>query len=225
VWFFIPKNLYVKAADAAMWRSILGNRTMLAVLSVTGLFMAATFALFCYFVPAAQTFVGASPALVSVLLAAFGIAAVTGNAIAARYMDRFSAGNVVVLCLFAMAASHLVWPFTQGSIALLAVTMLAWGIGGFAANSAQQARLVALSPSQASVSIALNTSAVFLGQAAGTAAASALVAHVPGGAGYASIPLISVPLLAVGIGLSLFASLRMRSHFGGAHVQGRPAQG
>jgi predicted MFS family arabinose efflux permease len=223
VWLFIPRGLHVQRVDLAMWRAILRNRSLLTVLAVTGLFMAATFGLFSYFVPAAQAFVGASPSLVSALLAGFGLAAVLGNVVAARYMDRAGTGNVVLLCLSLMAASHLAWPFTPGSVALLAVTMLVWGVGGFAANSAQQARLVALSPSQASVSIALNTSFVFLGQAAGTAAASFLVAHVPGSAGYAAIPWITVPLLALAIGLSLLASLKMRAHPRSAHVQGRPA--
>ena len=205
VWLLIPRGLRVKPVDTAMWRAILGNRALLALLAVTALFMAATFALFCYLVPAAQAFVGASPALVSGLLAIFG------------------AGNVVLLCLALMTASHVLWPFTRGSVALLATMVLLWGLGGFAANSAQQARLVAIAPSQASVSISLNTSAVFLGQAAGAAAASALIAHVPGREGFAAIPWISVPLLVVAIGLSLFASLKMRAHPGSAHVQGRPA--
>lgn len=224
VWILVPRGLHVQAANLAMWRAILRNRLLLAVLGVTGLFMAATFALFTYFVPAARAFVGASPALVSALLAGFGVAAVAGNVLAARFMDRVGAANVVALCLATMAASHLLWPFTPGSVGLLAATMLAWGIGGFAANSAQQSRLVAMSPSQASVSIALNTSFVFLGQATGAAAASALVAHVPGSAGYAAIPWLSVPLLALAVGLSLFASLRMCAHSGSAHVQGRAFQ-
>lgn len=223
LWLVVPRGLHVKAADAAMWRAILGNRALLAVLGVTGLFMAAGFALFCYFVPAAQAFVGASPALVSTLLALFGIAAVSGNAIAARYMDRFGAGRVVLACLAAMALGHLLWPLTPGSVGLLAAAVLIAGLGGFAANSAQQAQLVAIAPSQASVSIALNTSAVFLGQAAGAAAASFIVAHVPGKDGFAAIPWVSVPLLGLAVGLSLFASLKMRSHPGSAHVQGRPA--
>jgi predicted MFS family arabinose efflux permease len=223
VWLLLPSGLRVKPVDAAMWRAILGNRALLGVLGVTALFMAATFALFCYFVPAAQAFVGASPELVSALLATFGIAAVAGNALAVRYMDRFGPGKVVLLCLAAMAASHLLWPATQGSVALLAAMVLLWGLGGFAGNSAQQARLVAISPSQASVSIALNTSAVFLGQAIGAAAASALVAHVPGKEGFAAIPWISVPLLCLAVGLSYFASLKMRLHSGSAHVQGRAA--
>jgi predicted MFS family arabinose efflux permease len=101
--------------------------------------------------------------------------------------------------------------------------VLAWGLGGFAANSAQQTRLAALAPAHASVSIALNTSSVFLGQAAGAALASALIMHIPGRDGFAAIPWISVPLLLLAIGLSLFASLRMRSHRGSAHVQGTAA--
>jgi predicted MFS family arabinose efflux permease len=187
--------------------------------------MAGTFGLFSFFVPAAHAFVDASPALVSTLLAVFGLAAVAGNALAARTMDRVGADKVVLVCLATMAASHLLWPFTPGSVPLLAAMVLGWGLGGFAANSAQQARLVAIAPAQASVSIALNTSAVFLGQAAGTAATGALIAHVPGRAGFAAIPWISVPLLALGIVLSLYASNRMRSHLRSAHVQGRPVQG
>jgi predicted MFS family arabinose efflux permease len=225
LWLVLPAALYVKRADGATWRSIVRNRSLVETLGVTALLMAATFSLFSYLVPAAHAFVGASPALVSALLAGFGIAAVAGNALAARHMDRFGAANVVVLCLATMAASHLLWPLSHGSVALLFATVLLWGLGGFAANSAQQTRLVALAPAQAPVSIALNTSAVFLGQAAGTAAASVLVAHVPGAAGFAAIPAISVPLLALGIALSLLASLRMRSHFGSAHVQARPSQG
>lgn len=225
IWLLVPRGLPAKGADAAAWRALLGNPSLLALLAVTSLFMAGSFGLFSYLVPAARALVGASPEVVSALLAAFGIAAVTGNAAAARYMDRLGAGTVVILCLALMAASHLAFPFTQGSAFLLGAMVFAWGLGGFAANGAQQARLVALAPSQAAVAVALNTSAVFLGQAAGTAASGALIAHVPGPAGFAAIPWISVPLFSAAIGLSLVASLRMRSHFGSAHVQGRPAQG
>ncbi len=225
VWLLIPRGLQTRAADAAMWRAILTDPALVAIVAVTALFMAATFSLFSYFVPALQAFVDASPALVSALLAVFGIAAVAGNIVAARTMDRVGAANVVLICLATMAASHLLWPFTPGSVALLAVMVLGWGAGGFAANSAQQARLVELAPSRAPVAIALNTSAVYLGQAAGTAASGLLIAHIPGNAGFAAIPWVSVPLLVVAIGLSHFASLRMRSQSGSAHVQGRPSQG
>jgi predicted MFS family arabinose efflux permease len=225
LWLRLPAGLHVKPVNAATWRMIAADGRFLSLLGVTALFMAAGFALFSYFVPAVHALVGASPALVSILLGAFGVAAVTGNALAARYMDRFGAGTVTLVCLAAMALGHLLWPLAAGSIATLFAAVLLWGIGGFAANSAQQTRLAALAPAHASVSIALNTSAVFLGQAAGTAAASTLLLHVPGRDGFAAIPAISVPLIVLAIGLSLFASLRMRSHSRSAHVQGTPASG
>jgi predicted MFS family arabinose efflux permease len=120
-----------------------------------------------------------------------------------------------------------VWPWTQGNAALLALVMLAWGLGVFASNSAQQARAVALAPAAAPVSVALNSSAIYLGQAIGPAAGGLLIANVPGTEGYALLAAISVPLLVAAIGLSQFASLKMRaqpqSKGGSAHVQGRPA--
>lgn len=210
VWHTVPAGLHVKPADSAMWRRMLSDRALVATVAVTALFMAASFALFSYFVPAVQALVGASPMVLSALLAAFGIAAVTGNALAARYMDRFGAGSVALACLAIMAASHLVWPFVEGHVVLLAFMVLAWGMGGFAANSAQQTRLVSLAPTYASLSIALNTSAVYLGQAAGTAGASALIARVPGSEGFVALPSISVPLFAAAIGFSILAS-RLRA--------------
>jgi predicted MFS family arabinose efflux permease len=52
-----------------------------------------------------------------------------------------------------------------------------WALGCFASNSAQQARLVAIAPAVASVSIALNTSAMYMGQGIGAALGGWMVAH------------------------------------------------
>jgi DHA1 family inner membrane transport protein len=225
VWMLVPRGLRVPAVDAAMWRSILRDPAMMASVGVTALFAGAGFALFAYFVPAARSFLGASPELVSALLVAFGTAGVAGNMLAVRYMDRVGAGTVVMLCLAFMLAAHLLWPWSQGSVTLVALVMVGSGIGVFACNSAQQARLAALVPAAAPVSIALNSSAIYLGQALGPAAGGILIAHVPGAAGYALIAAISVPLLVTAIGLSCFASLKMRAQARSANVQGRPATG
>jgi predicted MFS family arabinose efflux permease len=103
--------------------------------------------------------------------------------------------------------------------------MLGCGLGVFACNSSQQTRLAAIAPAAAPVSIALNSSAIYLGQALGPAAGGLLIAHVPGSDGYALLAAITVPLLVAAIGLSQFASLRMRSQSRSAHVQGRPVTG
>ena len=46
--------------------------------------------------------------------------------------------------------------------------MALWGLGTFSSNSLQQSRLVQLAPPLASATVALNTSAVYLGQAIGS---------------------------------------------------------
>jgi predicted MFS family arabinose efflux permease len=139
-------------------------------------------------------------------------------------MDSFGAANVIMLCLVSMLAAHLLWPWSQGSVALVALVMVGAGLGVFAGNSAQQTRAAAIAPAAAPVSIALNSSAIYLGQALGPAAGGALIAHVPGSQGYALLAAISVPLLVAAIGLSHFASLKMRASTRSAHVQARAFQ-
>lgn len=210
VWLFIPAGVRVQPVNGAMWRSILGNRALLVNFSVTALFAGAGFTLLSYFVPAAHAFLGASPELVSLLLAGFGIAGVTGNMLAVRYMDRIGPARVMGLALMSALAGHLLWPFTQAGAALMAVALLAWGAGVFAGNSAQQARMVALAPAAAPVSVALNSSAIYLGQAIGPAAGGLLIAHLPGAEGYALLAAISVPLLLAAIVLSQFVQRAAR---------------
>jgi predicted MFS family arabinose efflux permease len=50
-----------------------------------------------------------------------------------------------------------------------------WALGCFSSNSAQQARLVAIAPALASASVALNSSAMYAGQAMGAAAGGWLI--------------------------------------------------
>lgn len=225
IWLVLPGGLRVQPVTIAMWRSLLRDPALVASVGVTALFAGASFALFAYLVPATRGYLGASPELVSGLLALFGVAGLAGNMLAVRYMDRLGAANVVVLCLLSILAAHLLWPWAQGSTLLVALVMVGCGLGVFACNSAQQTRLAAIAPAAASVSIALNSSALYLGQAFGPAAGGIVIAQVPGNPGFALLAAISVPLLLAAIVLSQFASLRMRAQARSAHVQGRPATG
>ena len=60
----------------------------------------------------------------------------------------------------------LIWPLAT-SLALAAIVIIPWGLGCFSSNSAQQARLVGIAAPLASASIALNSSAMYAGQALG----------------------------------------------------------
>lgn len=60
---------------------------------------------------------------------------------------------------------------------LAGVIMVPWALGLFSTNSAQQARLVGIAPALASGSIALNTSAMYAGQALGASSGGWLIAR------------------------------------------------
>jgi len=62
-------------------------------------------------------------------------------------------------------------------LGLAAVIVVPWALGCFSSNSAQQARLVGIAPALASGSIALNTSAMYAGQALGAGSGGWLIAH------------------------------------------------
>ena len=76
-----------------------------------------------------------------------------------------------------MALSLLLWPLGTWALWLQAAVMVPWALGCFSANSAQQARLVQMSPVLAPATVALNTSAIYGGQALGAALGGGLIAQ------------------------------------------------
>jgi predicted MFS family arabinose efflux permease len=87
----------------------------------------------------------------------------------------------------------------------MAIALVPWGLGCFACNSAQQARLGQTAPALAPALMALNTSAIYLGQAIGAASGGFMVAS----AGYAPLHLAGLGWLAAALALSLWAARRL----------------
>jgi predicted MFS family arabinose efflux permease len=69
------------------------------------------------------------------------------------------------------------WTAAAPHLLLMALSVGVWGLGFAASNSMQQARLVAAAPSAAGASVALNTSAIYVGQAVGSALGGVLFAQ------------------------------------------------
>jgi len=76
-----------------------------------------------------------------------------------------------------MFVGALVWSLGVGVLAAMAVGIVLQGFGFAAANSMQQARLVAAAPELSSATVALNTSSIYVGQALGSALGGVLFAH------------------------------------------------
>jgi predicted MFS family arabinose efflux permease len=208
--FSIAPGLKIARIGRAMWGSLFANRRLMLVVAVTAIQAAAQFTLLSFLVPSFRTLFDARPETISLLLVAFGATGVAGNIAGARLVDRIGAAKVALLGIASMLASHLVWLVVPGSWTLLVACLLLWGIGGFSTNSAQQARLVMLSPAHAPVSVAMNSSAMYFGQAAGTAAGAAALAGIAGPFAYTALAFISIPLFVASIAVSVFAERRHR---------------
>ncbi|HXW64544.1 MAG TPA: MFS transporter [Burkholderiaceae bacterium] len=204
----LPSGVQVSQIDGRIWRIFLSNPNLPLVIAVTVLQSAAQFALFSYLVPGMKSLIGATPGLISALLAVFGVLGVAGNAACGRLVDRFGASAAVMGALLTMTVGHVLWTLTAGSLPGLVAVLIFWGAGCFAVNSAQQARLVGLSPPHAPVSIAMNTSAIYLGQAIGTAAAGSTLGLASDWHSYAALPAISLPLFAAAAVVSIAAARR-----------------
>jgi MFS family permease len=173
-WQVIPKGLAPPVMSLSAWRQTLASQPLMMTIGVTVLSASGQFVLSAYFAPYFKQTLGTPPGELSLLFACFGACGLMGNIWMSRQIDRMGAAWSVNLCLILMSMSLLLWPLgTQ--VWLAALILIPWGLGMFACNSAQQARLIQLEPDLAAGSAALNTSAIYLGQAIGSAGGGWLI--------------------------------------------------
>ena len=176
VWHAMPDGIKPPAFSLATWRETLQSKPLMLCVAVTALYSAGQFVLFSYFAPYYKANFNITPTQLSLMFAWFGAFGFIGNLWVSRNIERLGASRTVFLAVGCMALSLAVWPLGS-TLTLAALVMIPWALGCFSANSAQQARLSAIAPTLASGSIALNTSAMYAGQAAGAASGGWLIAH------------------------------------------------
>ena len=90
------------------------------------------------------------------------------------------------------------WALSAGIYPLMAISVAIWGLGFASTNSMQQVRLVAAAPPLASVSVSLNTSVLYIGQAVGSAIGGVLYAReMLYACGYVAVGLVVLALITV----------------------------
>ena len=176
IWLTLPAGIRPAALTAAAWSRVLRSPVLMGIVAVTALQGAGQFVLFSYFGPILKQSFGADATTLSVMWALFGACGLIGNMVVSRFIDRVGAGRMVLVTTSLIALSLLLWP-TASTLAWLAALLVPWGLGCFATNSAQQARLVGLAPALAPGSVALNSSGIYTGQAVGAALGGWLLAH------------------------------------------------
>ncbi|HSN34360.1 MAG TPA: MFS transporter [Ideonella sp.] len=206
LWLAMPDGVRPAALSVAAWKDVFTHPVLMAIVLVTALQGAGQFTLFSYFAPYYKDRLGAGPTEISLLFLWFGAFGFVGNAVLARFIDGIGAARAVLALMGSIMLSLLLWPLA-GGFASTAAVLVPWALGCFAANSAQQARLGAAAPALAAALMALNTSAIYLGQALGAAGGGWLLGHY----GYAPLSWAGVAWMLVAIGLSLWAERRMHA--------------
>jgi len=176
IWRKLPSGIRPAALSRDAWGRVLKSPLLMGVVCVTALQGSGQFVLFSYFAPILKERLGADATQLGLVWAWFGACGVVGNMLVSRYVDRLGASRMVLLTTMLIALSLLLWPLGV-SLAWLALLITPWGLGCFATNSAQQARLVSLSPALAPGSVALNSSGIYIGQAIGAGAGGWLLAN------------------------------------------------
>lgn len=203
VWRTLPDGVRPEALSAAQWRSVFTDPVLMAVVMVTALAGAAQFTLFSYMAPYFRQVLGATPAQIAGLFLVFGVVGLSASVVVTRVIDRLGAPRMVAVLLALMALSFLAWPLAVG-VASMALVLMPWSMGCFAAQSSQHARLTSLAPLLAPASMALNSAAIYVGQAVGAATGGAML--TVGGFGMLSWAALAWMVLAVA--LSQWAAAR-----------------
>ncbi|MFT3665940.1 MFS transporter [Piscinibacter sp.] len=171
----MPDGVRPPALSRAAWREALTHPALMAIVLVTALQSAGQFTLFSYFAPYYRQVLAATPAQISALFFWFGLFGLIGNVVLTRAIDRVGAARCAAIALALITLSLLAWPLAGGMLGM-AIVLVPWALGCFSTNSAQQARLGLAAPALAPALMALNTSAIYLGQAVGAASGGALLA-------------------------------------------------
>ncbi len=213
VWRAVPAGLRGVHLSWGAWRQVAEHPALMGILAVTALSGTGQFTTWAYIAPFTHAMLGPSPELFSALLAWLGACGLIGNVLASRNasrpVGRSWAGahwNVHLGCT-SMALGLLLMALFAGNLwgFLLAATF--WGGGVFASNSSQQARLGAASPELAGASIALNTSMIYLGQAAGSLIGGSVIAQW----GFGVLPVFGAVLVSAAIAMSFRATRLVRA--------------
>ncbi len=138
-------------------------------MAVTLLSMSGQFTVVSYLAPILREAFAATPRGIALMFGIFGVAGVLGNYLATKAIGRFGVDRAILVALCFLLAGLGMFGVFFGNYILGCIACFIWGLGTFSSNSMQQSRLVVIAPGLAAATVALNTSAVYLGQSVGAA--------------------------------------------------------
>lgn len=182
----------------------LRDARVLRVLMVTLMSMAGPYLLYTYIGAALRGTIGPSPWTLTLLLFAWGVGVLAGTVLAGRLADRFPPQTVVAGALVALTATLGASPMMVHGLPPTFIWIVAWGVAVGLPTVPQQQQLVTFAPAASPVLLGLNSSAIYLGIAAGAALGGLAQAWFPASA----LGLPAAALTAMALPLTLVTSRR-----------------
>jgi DHA1 family inner membrane transport protein len=180
---FLPQGSKGQAPNVRAELKVLLRPVVLQALLTTVLASGAMFALYTYIHPALETFTGASPTFIMLMLALVGIGFTIGNSVGGRMADR-SIDRTLVFFLLVEAAVMIAFPWLAKTQAGAAIGLLVWGIAAFALVPPVQMRVMRAATEAPGLASSVNIGAFNLGNAIGAALGAAVL---NAGLGYAAV--------------------------------------
>ena len=194
----LPAGVQGRPLSLASFGAIARSRRIVLILLLTMLQTSGQFSVFVYLAPLLNRLAGAGPGTAGIFFALYGVLGLTGNTLASAMVTRLGTQRTLALFMGSTFLGLILWALGAGWLAVMAAGIAFWGLGFAAINSMQQARLAAAAPDLASVSIALNTSLLYVGQAVGSGIGGLMFAgghlHAMGYIGVAFVASAWIPL-------------------------------
>lgn len=161
----------------ARWTLLLRRPTLMRSVAVIVLLYLGQFMVYPYLVTVLHGRTHLSDIGVTAMLLGFGLAGLLGNWLGGRLTDHWDSQWTLWTGLSLTALGLLLLPIVLTDARGVLAAILLWSVGALMVNPPQQAQLVARAPDATGMALALNASALYLGQALGAPLGGMLAAN------------------------------------------------
>jgi predicted MFS family arabinose efflux permease len=189
----LPKGLEGKPVIFATWLAVARSRALVLILLITTLLAVGQYVVIAFAGPLLIELTNATPEKIAAVFALFGVMTLVGNLCASRVVRRWGAFTTSAVFMACVVFGAGLWAFGAGIYPSMAAGAAIWGFGFAAVTAMQQVRLIMTAPPLATASVAINNTALYLGQAIGSGVGGAMFVrgdlHAMGFVGLAPVAL------------------------------------
>ncbi|TCP31749.1 DHA1 family purine base/nucleoside efflux pump-like MFS transporter [Scopulibacillus darangshiensis] len=167
--FFLSKIPPKPAVPLGQQLATLKNKKILSAQMISFFMLTGHMTLYAYFTPYLKNVMGLNGVLVSLFYFIFGVAAVMGGGVGGWASDKFGTARSILSIVACFGVALVLLPLTAQSIYIFTIVMILWSMLSWAISPAQQNYLIQAAPETSDIQMGLNTTAIHLGIALGSA--------------------------------------------------------